>query len=50
MEETYKCDVAAILPHADEMMALANKDIFALRFPNHPMTAMLEQAAIKLAA
>lgn len=45
MEQTYNCQVAAVLPHADEMTALANKDIFAIRYPNHPMTKTLKAAA-----
>ena len=50
MERTYNCEVAAILPHVDEMMALANNDIFALRYPKHPMTATLNEAAANLIA
>jgi len=41
-EETYNCPVAAILPHSDDMMALASSDIFALRFPDHEITHELE--------
>ncbi len=37
-EQTYNCEVAAVLPHSDEMMALASSDIFALRYPDHPIT------------
>ena len=36
VQETYSCEVGAILPHSDEMMTLASSDIFALRFPDHP--------------
>jgi len=48
VEETYDCDVAAVLPHADEMMALASSGIFALRYPDHPVTAALKQVAQRL--
>jgi len=50
LERTYNCEVAAILPHADELMALANNDIFALRYPKHPVTAILKEAAADLIA
>jgi MinD-like ATPase involved in chromosome partitioning or flagellar assembly len=35
VESKYRCRVAAILPHADEMMTLASQDIFVLRYPDH---------------
>jgi len=34
-----------VLPHSDEMMTLASSGIFVLRYPNHPVTAMLKQIA-----
>ena len=36
-ERIYNCDVAAILPHSDEMMMLASAGIFTLQYPNHPI-------------
>ena len=45
VERQYACDVAAVLPHSDEMMTLASSGIFALRYPNHPITASLKQVA-----
>lgn len=48
VEELYQCEVAAILPHSDEMMALASGGVFALRYPNHPMTARLRYVADRL--
>ena len=45
MEDTYQCEVAAVLPYVDQMMALGNRDIFAMRYPRHPMTATLDKAA-----
>jgi MinD-like ATPase involved in chromosome partitioning or flagellar assembly len=50
VEQTYNCQVAAILPHADEMMDLASKGIFALRYPNHPLTDLYKQVVDKLMA
>ena len=32
------------------MMALASAGIFALRYPDHPVTALLKEVARKLAA
>lgn len=46
--QTYGCDVAAVLPHSDEMMALASGGIFALAYPDHPVTDSLRQAAMRL--
>lgn len=45
VEQTYDCQVAAVLPHSDEMMTLASSDIFVLRYPDHPVTDILKQAA-----
>lgn len=50
VEQTYSCDVAAVLPHSDEMMTLASAGIFVLRYPDHPITGMLKQVAAKLVA
>ena len=50
VEQTYNCEVAAVLPHADEMMTLASSGIFVLRYPNHPITAALKQVAAMLLA
>jgi MinD-like ATPase involved in chromosome partitioning or flagellar assembly len=48
VEQTYNCEVAAVLPHSDEMMALASSGIFALRYSTHPITAALKQLATRL--
>lgn len=50
VEQTYHCEVGAVLPHSDEMMALASSGIFALRYPEHPITTMLKEVAAKLIA
>jgi len=46
--QTYHCEVAAVLPHSDDLLALASGGVFALRFPSHPFTAQLRQTAAKL--
>jgi MinD-like ATPase involved in chromosome partitioning or flagellar assembly len=48
VEQTYGCEVAAVLPHSDEMMNLASEGIFVLRYPNHPITSLYRQVATKL--
>lgn len=50
VEKTYNCEVAAILPHSDEMMTLASSGIFVLRYPNHPITSTYKQIAARLTA
>ena len=48
VEQSYQCEVAAVLPHSDEMMVLASAGIFVLRYPDHPVTAAFRQVAAKL--
>jgi len=50
VESAYNCDVAAVLPHSDEMMNLASEGIFSVRFPNHAVTKLYKQVAEKLIA
>jgi len=50
VENTYGCEVAAVLPHADEMMILSSAGIFALRHPDHPVTGLYRQVATRLMA
>lgn len=48
VEKLYSAEVAAVMPHSDEMMALASAGVFALRYPNHEMTRLYQQIAQKL--
>ena len=50
VERAYHCEVAAVLPHAEEMMALASAGIFALRYPEHPITTALTRVATMFVA
>jgi MinD-like ATPase involved in chromosome partitioning or flagellar assembly len=50
VEQAYKCEVAAVLPHADEMMTLASCGLFVLQYPHHPITAALREVATTLVA
>ncbi len=49
-EQIFNCEVAAVLPHSDEMMALASEGVFAVRYPNHAMTGLLKRVAASLTA
>jgi MinD-like ATPase involved in chromosome partitioning or flagellar assembly len=46
--QIYGKPVVAVLPHDDELMALASAGIFALRYPDHPVTAAYRQVAARL--
>ena len=50
VERAYGCEVAAVLPHSDEMMNLASEGIFAVRYPAHPMTDLYRQVGDRLTA
>lgn len=50
VETTYDCEVAAVLPHSEELMVLSSGGVFALRYPSHPVTALFEQVATRLTA
>lgn len=41
VEQTYNANVAAVLPHSDEMMVLASSGIFSLKYPDHPISKSL---------
>jgi septum site-determining protein MinD len=49
-EKIYACEVGAVLPHSDDMMALASSGLFVLRFPDHPITALYKQVVARLMA
>ena len=50
VERIYNCEVAAVLPHSDDLMALASSGIFCLKYPDHPVTAELKRLAARLMA
>ena len=45
VEQAYAAEVAGVLPHSDEMMALASAGVFVTRYPDHPITAELKRVA-----
>jgi MinD-like ATPase involved in chromosome partitioning or flagellar assembly len=48
VEQTFDCEVGAVLPHSEEMMNLASSGIFALHYPDHPLTEQYREIARKL--
>jgi septum site-determining protein MinD len=47
-EQTFGCEVAAVIPHADELMLLASRGIFALHHPDHPVSTIYRQLTSRL--
>lgn len=48
VRQTYGCEVAAVLPHSDDLMSLASDGIFSLRYPDHPLAAEYRAIAARL--
>lgn len=48
VESAYNCEVAAVVPHSDDLMALASAGVFSLRYPDDPISATLKQLATTL--
>jgi len=42
---TYGATVAGVVPHSDDLMILASSSIFALQYPDHPVTGILKSVA-----
>ncbi len=45
----YGADVIGVIPHSDDMMRLSSADVFALAYPDHPVTAELRRVAGRVA-
>ena len=41
--KTYELPILGILPNADEVMLLASRDLFCMRYPDHPFSQELQQ-------
>ena len=50
VELLYEVKVAALLPHSDDMMALASGGIFSVRYPDHPVAQGLKSVADQILA
>ncbi len=48
VEEAYQLPVGAIIPHSDDIMALASHEIFVTRYPEHPVTTQYRQLLTQL--
>lgn len=48
VEETYGCEVAAVVPHSDELMTLASAGVFLMRFPQSPLAALYRELGERL--
>jgi len=48
VEQAYQAEVAGVLPHSDEMMALASAGVFVTHYPDHPITTTLKKVAQKV--
>jgi MinD-like ATPase involved in chromosome partitioning or flagellar assembly/DNA-binding response OmpR family regulator len=49
VQTAYGVPVAAVLPFAEEMMNLASSQVFAVRYPTHPLTQAIERLGDKIA-
>jgi MinD-like ATPase involved in chromosome partitioning or flagellar assembly/DNA-binding response OmpR family regulator len=45
VQTAYGVPVAAVLPFAEEMMNLASSQVFAVRYPTHPLTQAVDRLA-----
>ncbi|GAB4450448.1 MAG: MinD/ParA family protein [Anaerolineae bacterium] len=50
VETLYNAEVAAVMPHSDEMMALASAGVFSMKFPGNQITQLYQQVADRLMA
>ncbi|MBN1965930.1 MAG: MinD/ParA family protein [Anaerolineae bacterium] len=50
VESTYDCEVAGVIPHSTELMVLASSGVFAVQYPDHPITATYKRVAERLLA
>jgi MinD-like ATPase involved in chromosome partitioning or flagellar assembly len=48
VEQSYRCRVAGVLPHSDDLLAFASAGVFAGRYPQHPLTATFRAIADQL--
>lgn len=48
VSDAYQCEVAAVLPYADEMTVLGMAGMFVRRYPEHPTTHMFKHLALTL--
>jgi septum site-determining protein MinD len=49
VESAYQCDVAAVLPHSEDLMAFSSRGVFVLEHPDHPLAAQYDALSVRLA-
>jgi len=50
VEQAYRCPVIAVLPHSDDLMALASGSLYCLRYPEQALTEHYSRIAATLLA
>jgi hypothetical protein len=50
VENTYDCEVAAVIPHSDDLMVLSSAGVFSVRYPDHEVTGLYRKVAARLMA
>ena len=48
VEDAYGVPIAAVIPHSDDLMALASEGLFVLRYPDHPVTDLYRGIAARI--
>jgi MinD-like ATPase involved in chromosome partitioning or flagellar assembly len=50
VQAAHHAEVAAVIPHSTDVLALASNGVFALRYPEHPVTAACRHIAAHITA
>ncbi len=50
VENTFNATVAGVFPLSEEMLMLGSRDVFSLRYPDHPWTREVERVANHIVA
>lgn len=48
ISETYQIPIVGTIPHSDDLMLLESGGIFAVEFPEHPITKLLKDMVLKV--
>ena len=48
VSETYSCEVAAVIPHSERLMALGSEALFSMRFPDDPISRTYRKIALSV--
>ncbi len=50
VSQSYNCDVGAVIPHTEELVTLSSREVFVLRYPEHPITEKFKQLSTLITA